>query len=250
MNSMHEPVLVWKGVAKRFGRRPILERVDLSVERGGVTVLLGQNGAGKSTLLRLALGVLRPTAGTVRVFGLDPARDPRQVRSRLGFVPDRPDAFPWMRLSDWFRFMAPQVAGFDLERARTMANALGVPDSTRFGELSRGEGMKAMLVTAVAANPEVLLLDEPFAGLDPLVREDVLRGVIEHLRDGNRTVLCATHDLDVASRIADRVAVLANGRIVQHRDATPEDSGAVAAPGALRDLLHDLCGEPTLAGRE
>jgi ABC-2 type transport system ATP-binding protein len=212
-------VLDIQGLHLAFGRRKqVLRGLDLQVAPGKVTVLLGSNGAGKSTLLRVLLGVLRPDAGSVRVFGKDPLRAHREVVQRIGYVPDVPDVYPWLNPADLFRFLAPQYPTWNKTLCSELCERLDVPLRTRFKALSRGQGMKAMLVAALAPEPELLLLDEPFAGLDPLVREQVLQGIVASLRDGERTVLCATHELEIASRIADRVAVLADGRVARHGD--------------------------------
>jgi ABC-2 type transport system ATP-binding protein len=237
---MNDDVLDIQGLGLAFGRRKqVLRGLDLRLQPGKVTVLLGGNGAGKSSLLRVLLGVLRPDRGTVRVFGKDPLRSHRAVVSRIGYVPDSPDVYPWMTLRDLGRFLAPHYPKWNDALFAEIAARLAVPAATRFKSMSRGEGMKAMLVAALAGEPDLLLLDEPFAGLDPLVREDVLQGVVEALRDGERTVLCATHELEIASRIADRVAVLHDGRIARH-GTLAEVLGAdepAAAPRALHDLL-------------
>ncbi len=199
-----------------FGSVRVLRALSVSVPPGLVTVLLGANGVGKSTLLRLALGTLRPTAGGLTVLGRDPVREARAVRERVGYVPDTPDAYAWMTPRQFYRFLAPQYPTWSHKVQAEHSATLGVPLDTRFGELSRGQGTKAMLVAALAPEPELLLLDEPFAGLDPLAREQVLRTVIDSLREDGRTILCATHDLDVAASIADRVAVLAGGQVATH----------------------------------
>ena len=210
------------GLAVRFGRKRVLDGLDLRLADGAVTVLLGENGSGKSTLLRTLLGVVRPKKGLVRVFGLDPLRAHQPVLRRVGYVPDVPDCPPWMTAGDLFRLLRPHYPTWRDDVAAELCERLAVPLATRFKAMSRGQGMKAMLVAALAPEPELLLLDEPFAGLDPLVREEVLQGVIGALRDGQRagprTVLCATHELDVAARIADRIVVLHQGRIA--RDGT------------------------------
>ena len=234
-------VFLTEGLWKRFGRREVLRGADLRVEPGQVTVLLGENGAGKSTLLRLAQGTLKPDAGRVVVLGRDPVRESAAVRRGLGFVPDVPDAPEWMTPHDFLRFLAPHYPTFDRAHASLLAERLRVPMATRFRALSRGEGMKAMLVAALAHRPPLLLLDEPFAGLDPLAREEVLAGVIEALREERRTVLCTTHDLDVAARIADRVAILAHGRIAAHgtvAEVLGQDE-PVRIPHALREALAE-----------
>lgn len=230
------PTLVARGLVKRFGKRRVLDGLDLAVAPGQVTALLGENGQGKTTLMKLALGVLAPDGGSLTVAGCDPLKQPRPLRERVGYVPAQPDAYGWMTVRDLFRFLAPQYPTWDRALAAELVERLRIPDSTPFKALSRGEGMKAMLAAALAPRPQLLLLDEPFAGLDPLVREEVLRNIIGELRDGERTVLVATHDLDVVARIADRVAVLAHGRIVEHGPlAAGED--AAAAPARLRDAL-------------
>ncbi len=215
------PVFAVRGLAMRFGKRRVLDGLDLELAPGQVTALLGENGAGKSTLIKLALGVLKADAGTLTVAGCCPLRQPKQLRQRVGFVPDVPDAYPWMTVRDLFRFLAPHWPSWDGALAESLLTSLRIPIDTPFKSMSRGEGMKAMLAAALAPRPSLLLLDEPFAGLDPLVREEVLRSVIGELRggdlqNGERTVLVATHDLDVVARIADRVAILAHGKIAKH----------------------------------
>jgi ABC-2 type transport system ATP-binding protein len=233
---MTVPAIVVRGLEVRFGRHRVLRGLDLSVASGSTTALLGPNGAGKSTLLRACLGVVRPTGGSIRILGLDPACHGTRARRLLGYVPDAPDVWPWMTVSDLFRFLAPHHPTWDPEVAWGTVERLGVPARTPLGRMSRGEGMKAMLAAALAHHPPVLLLDEPFAGLDPLVREEVLRDVVGALGEEGRTVLVATHDLDVAARVADRVAVLAGGEI--RREGPVDQVGIEARPSPVAACLH------------
>jgi ABC-2 type transport system ATP-binding protein len=212
-----------KGICKRFGHNVVLDAFDFSPTRGRVTVLLGRNGSGKSTFLKLCLGALKADAGELVA----------PPRSNIGYVPDKPDCYEWMTPRDLFRFLRPQYPTWNEDEVTRLCETLDVPVQTKFKALSRGEGMKAMLVAALAPNPEFLLLDEPFAGLDVIARDEVLRGVINALRDGERTVLCTTHDLDVASRIADEVALLGDGKI-----QSITQTGA--APSEMRDLLAEV----------
>ena len=234
-----EPAIVVRDVHLRFGRKRVLQGVDLEVPTGATTVLLGSNGEGKTTLMNVCLGTLRAQVGETRVLGLDPVREARALRTQLGYVPSTPDAYGWMRIGEWFRFLKAHHPTWDDARAAALVERLEVPTDTRFKQMSRGQGMKAMLAAALAPNPPVLLLDEPFGGLDPLIREEVLRNVIAALGGEPRTVLLCTHDLDVAARIADRIAVLADGRVV--REGPVSDFADVpegeATPADLREAL-------------
>ena len=231
-----------KGVVQRYGRRPVLRGVDLAVPAGCTTVLLGANGEGKSTLLRLALGTLKPTEGTVSVLGLDPVRQARALRPRVAYVPDKPDVYEWMTLGEYFRFLRVHYPTWNDERARHVAEALGVALDVRFKHFSRGQGMKAMLAGALGSQPEVLLLDEPFGGLDPMVRETVLGSVINAIGDDPRAVLIATHDLDVAARLADRIALLSEGRVSREGAVTEfaAEESESATPKSLHDALVEV----------
>ncbi len=233
---------VWiRDLEMRFGRNRVLQGVDLDVPEGATTVLLGSNGEGKTTLLNVCLGVLKPQLGEARLLGCDPVDEATELRRQLGYVPSVPDAYAWMRIGDWFRFLRAHYPTWDDERAWSLVDQLDVPRKTRFKQMSRGQGMKAMLAGALAHGPRLLLLDEPFGGLDPLVREDVLRNVIDALGSEPRTVLMATHDLDVAARVADRIGVLVNGRIVREGPVSDfaDDAEGGATPAALRNALAD-----------
>ena len=227
-------------ITKRFKKNRVLDGFDFTLQPGAVTVLLGRNGAGKSTFFRLLLGVLKAESGRLTVCGHDPVKKPRAVRQLVGYVPDRPDVYGWMTPRELYRFLEPQYPTWNRDVVASASGQLDVPLDTPFAGLSRGEGMKAMLVAALAPQPPLLLLDEPFAGLDPVVREEVLRGVI---RAGEHTILCATHDLDVAARIAEYVAILSGGRIAAH-GPVGEVLGAgreevARAPERMRELLAE-----------
>jgi ABC-2 type transport system ATP-binding protein len=238
------PVLEIHGLSKRFGAHVVLDVLDLDMPAGGTTVLLGANGTGKSTLIRLVLGLERPDAGSIRVCGLDPIRDAAAVRARIGFVPDRPDVYAWMTPRDLFTFLRPQYSRWDRKVESRIASRLELPLTTRFAELSRGEAAKAMLVAALAAQPDLYLLDEAFSGLDPLVRDDVLAAFLAEIDLTERAALVVTHELDLAARLADRVAVLADGRIRSCTNAEElfEDGEHGDQPRKLKNMLAEATG--------
>ncbi len=223
-------------LGRRFGKHVALRGVDLELAPGRVTALLGANGAGKSTLLRLAVGLLQPQTGSLRVLGLDSCRDAETLRQRIGYVPDRPDAPGALTVDELCRFAAAHYRRWDATRVDELIDRLEVPRRQRFRTLSKGQAMGAMLVLALGHDPELLLLDEPFGGLDPLVREEVLRCVLDAWRGDERTILCATHELELAARIADDVAILAEGALCAH--ASVEDLLGTDAPGDLPRGLH------------
>ena len=241
-----------RGLTKRFRDALALDDVTLALPPGTTTVLLGPNGAGKSTLLKLALGCLAPDAGTLAVCGLDPLREPRRVRELVGYVPDRPDAPEWMTPRELFAFLAPQYPRWSAATAERLLARFDVPLDRAFAKLSRGQGAKAMLIAAVAQRPRLLLLDEPFAGLDPLARDELLQGFLGELpEDGGALVV--THELDVAARIADRVIVLAQGRVRAQgtlEEVLASEDEPAEVPAGLHELLRRTSAPASMAETE
>lgn len=237
-----KPVVVVQGLAKRFSGRMVLVGVDLELPEGTTTVLLGANGAGKSTLLRILLGLERPDRGQVRVTGFDPVREARAVRERVGYVPAELDAYDWMTPRELYRFFAPQYRRWSPEIERRLVERLEVRVDTRLGFLSRGEAAKALFVAALAPQPDLYLLDETFAGLDPIVRDEVLAAFLAEVELERRAALVVTHELDIAARVADRVAVLDQGRIAACADLEDVTAAAEARslPSALKEHMSAI----------
>lgn len=214
----------------------LFEGVTFSLALGERAALVAPNGAGKTTLLRLLCGLLKPAEGSVSVLGIDPVRERDRLSARLGFVPDAPDAWPWMTAEELGRFLSAHHSRWDEALAKDLRASMRVPANRRLRDMSRGEATKAMLATTLAHQPEVLLLDEPFGGLDPIAHEEILECVVRSLEVGTRAVLVSTHDLDVAARLGDQVAVLVNGRIGR---VVPMDE-ATAGTAPRRETLKGM----------
>jgi len=240
------PIVSARGLAKRFGKTTVLEGFDCQLASGRVTVLLGENGAGKSTLLRMMLGLLRPDGGELVVLGLDPVRSSGELRTRVGYVPDQPDHPLWLTPRELYRFLAPQYPRWNAGRAEELARDWEVPLDRPFKALSRGQAARAELAAALAQSPELLLLDECFAGLDPLARRDLLAGFLAVRAEQEITTLIVSHDLDVAARVADDVLVLRDGRT--HAAGTlAEVLGDQGAPTRVTRRLLELLERPEAA---
>lgn len=216
--SASEAVVVVRGLEVRFGRRRVLERLEFELARGSVTALVGSNGVGKSTLLRVLVGALAPDAGSTRVLGLDPAREGARVRARVGYVPERFEVSERTTAREWLEFVARFYPTWSRSEQQRLCELMALDLTPRVAELSKGARAKLGLVAALAHEPELLLLDEPFSGLDVASRRAVASAVLGHLRDAGRTVLLVSHSATDLERVADRVALLEAGRIVRHDD--------------------------------
>lgn len=207
------PTIEVRGLVVGFGRHRVLDGVELDVPAGSLTALLGKNGVGKTTLLRALGGELRAYAGTLRVLGLDPWRERRALARSIGWVDERAEWPRWMRVEEQWRFLAPFHPTWDDAEARRLADEFEVDRRAKLAELSRGERAIALLVAALAHRPKLLLLDEPFGGLDVLARRRVFSALIEHLARAGTSALFATHSLADVERLADRIALLVDGRV-------------------------------------
>lgn len=204
-------VITAQGLEMHFPGCDALKGVDLNITAGSVFALLGENGAGKTTLIRILTGFQKPSAGTCRVLGLDPARDELEIRRRVGYVSDAPALYEWMRVAEigWFA-SAFYPAGF-VDRYREAIERYELPHDRKIKHLSKGQRAKVALALALAHDPELLILDEPTSGLDPLVRREFLESMIERAATG-RTVFLSSHQIAEVERVADDIAILHQGK--------------------------------------
>ena len=205
-------------VSRHFGSKLALNEVTLEVPRGCVFGLIGGNGAGKTTLLRHVLGMLKAQAGSVRIFGLDPVKNPVGVLGKIGYLSEERELPNWMSVAELMRYTQAFYPDWDPSYAEELREAFDLNPKSKISTLSRGQRARAGLLIALAHRPELLLLDEPSSGLDPVVRRDILGAIIRTIADEGRTVLFSSHLLDEVERVADRVAIIHDGRIMLESD--------------------------------
>jgi len=210
---VRESIISVSELTRRFGATTALDAVSLSLPRGAVYGLVGANGAGKTTLIRHILGLLRAQGGSVRVFGLDPVADPVGVLSRIGYLSEENDLPGWMRVDELVRYSRAFYPAWDDAYADELRQAFALDPAARIQSLSRGQKARAGLLVALAHRPELLLLDEPSSGLDPVVRRDILEAIIRTIAHEGRTVLFSSHLLEEVERVADHVTMVSHGRI-------------------------------------
>src|SRR6476660_9795902 len=214
MTQATAPVIDISQLTRRFDSGTALDAVTLSIPRGAVYGLVGANGAGKTTLIKHILGLLRAQSGSVRVFGLDPVADPVGVLSRVGYLSEENDLPGWMRVEELIRYSRALYPGWDDAYAEELRQMFALDPAAKIKTLSKGQKARAGLLVALAYRPELLVLDEPSSGLDPIVRRDILAAVIRTIAHEGRTVLFSSHLLDEVERMADWVAMIDRGRLV------------------------------------
>lgn len=204
-----------EGLVKRFGSEAALEDVSLQVPEGAVYVLIGPNGAGKSTTFRILLDLLRADSGSANVLGLDPRTDGPRLRAAIGYVPERFDwGYPWMRVGQLLAHHAAYFTTWDHQYEAKLVRLFGLRLDRKFSSLSKGETRRVHLTMALAHRPRLLVLDEPTDGLDPMMLDETLGLLMDHVGETPTTLLISTHQVHDVDRLADYVGVMRRGRII------------------------------------
>ncbi len=210
---MSVPAISIQNFTKRYGKVTAVDDLSLEVPKGSIFGLLGQNGAGKTTTIRTMLNLLQPTAGSIEVLGLDSVRDSLDIRKRIGYLPEEPTYYNWMTVDEIVGFNAAFYPTWDPDLGDKLLDDLGLPRDRKLGSLSRGMQAKVGLVMALGQRPELLLLDDPTSGLDPVVRHEFLEAMISNVQAEGGTVFFSTHLLHEMERVADEVAMIHNGSL-------------------------------------
>jgi ABC-type multidrug transport system ATPase subunit len=200
-------------LSKRYGRHWALQDCTLAVPAGRVAALVGPNGAGKTTLLHLAVGLLEPTAGEVQVFGVSPRTQPKEALPRLGFVAQDTPLYKGFKVEELLTLGCKLNPRWDEALARARMQKLGIPLERRAGRLSGGQQAQVALVLALAKRPDLLLLDEPLASLDPLARREFLRTLMDATAESRLTVLLSSHIIGDLERVCDYLIILSASQV-------------------------------------
>lgn len=200
-------------VTKKYGNDVALNNISFTLETGKVYGLIGPNGSGKSTTLKMIAGLVRPTSGIVKVNGMIANR---KICRHVAYLTELDTFYPSFTVRDMLEFTASQFIDFDIKKARELVAFLKLDDSKTIKQLSKGNRGRMKLVLTLARNTDVMLLDEPFSGLDPLVRESIVKSLISFLDFEKQTVIIATHEINEIEPLLDEVLAINNGKILAH----------------------------------
>jgi ABC-2 type transport system ATP-binding protein len=207
------PIIETRGLTRRFRSQDAVRSLDLEIEKGRVCAFLGPNGAGKTTTIKMLMGILRPSGGESKIFGTPSGKLGRSEFEKIGYVSENQDMPEWMTVAQLMDFCRPLYPTWDESFCTSLLDQFDLPRDQRLKNLSRGMRMKAALISSLAYRPELLVLDEPFSGLDPLVREEFIAGMLELTEQEHWTILVSSHDIDEVERLADSVAIINQGSL-------------------------------------
>jgi ABC-2 type transport system ATP-binding protein len=208
-----EEVIATHDLSRVFGRRPVVHRVTLSVPEGSVFALIGPNGAGKTTMIKTLVNILEPSSGEATVMGTPSTKlGPAQFQ-KIGYVSESQELPEWMTVTELLAYCKPTYPSWDDAFCKFLLRQLDLEPEQKIKHLSRGMKAKAALLSSLAYRPRLLILDEPFGGLDALVREEFIRGILELTGQDRWTVLMASHEIDELERLAEWIGILNKGRL-------------------------------------
>lgn len=208
-----KPIIEIRDLRKRFKKTLAVDGLNLSVPEGAVMAFLGPNGAGKTTTIKCLLNIHTPDAGSVSILGLDSRRLGPDAFRQIAYVSENQELPLWMTVRQFLDYCRPMYPSWDVAFAAKLLRQFDLPTNVKLKALSRGMRMKAALLGSLAYRPKLVVLDEPFSGLDPLVRDEFIRGMLELTENEGWTVFVSSHDIAEVERMADRVAILHRGKL-------------------------------------
>jgi ABC-2 type transport system ATP-binding protein len=200
-----------ENLVKKFRRVEAVNGLNLDVPEGAVYALVGPNGAGKTTAIKILMNIFRPTSGRAEVLGVEAARIAGRAFTSIGYVSENQELPEWMRVGALLEYLRPFYPSWDRALEDELIRQFDLPRDRKLGDLSRGMRMKAALASALAYHPKLIVLDEPFTGLDPLVRDELIQGLLERVEES--TILVSSHDLAEIESFASHVGYLEEGRL-------------------------------------
>lgn len=205
--------IVAQALSYRYGRTLALDALDLTVPEGSMYALLGPNGSGKTTLMQILAGMRRASHGQAHVLGRDVRHLSVADRQRIAYVAEGQRLPGWMRLDEWEAYLAPLYPTWDHALATSLRDRFGLDPKRKLGSLSRGTAMKAALLGALAPRPQLLFMDEPFTGMDVMVKDELVRGLLDSAGQEGWTVLLCSHDIAEVELVVDWMGLLRDGRM-------------------------------------
>jgi ABC-2 type transport system ATP-binding protein len=215
-NQSAPPVVQLTNLVKRYGLNKALNGVDLTIEGGKVVGLLGHNGSGKTTMLKIIAGLRSPSAGTVEVFGMAPGV---RTKQRVAFLPEVNAYYDWMSVDYLIDFVKSFHPDLNWDRAEVLKKFMGLKGNSKVGALSKGQQARLKLVIGLSRSADLMLLDEPLAGIDPPSRARILQALVGEFRQERQTLIISTHEVKEAEPIFDHVVFLREGRIALEGNA-------------------------------
>jgi ABC-2 type transport system ATP-binding protein len=212
---MSETAIKVEGLTFAYGRKEVLNGVDLEVPKGSIFGFLGRNGAGKTTTIKTLLGLLKASGGRCEVLGMDVRKGVMDIRRRVGYMAEDQRMYGWMTIKQIIKWVSSFYPGWDNKFTAHLAEVLELPKKAKVKNLSKGQNSKLALLLALGHRPEVVILDDPTLGLDPIARKEFLRYVISLLQSNGVTVFFSSHLLYEIEPVADRVAILEGGKIIR-----------------------------------
>ncbi|MCA9039052.1 MAG: ABC transporter ATP-binding protein [Planctomycetaceae bacterium] len=218
---MSSTVLNVSRLYKSYGQQQVLKELSFSVEQGQIVAMLGRNGAGKTTTIRSLMGLIEPDSGEIDVLGFSPLEQPLEIRKRIGYLAEDQQMYGWMTVLETIQFVSAFYEQWDHKLVQSLLEQFELPPGAKVKSLSKGQNVRLGLLLALAHHPQMVILDDPVLGLDPIMRKEFNRDLITHLQAENCTVLYSSHLLYEVEPIADVVMILHEGCIL--RQASTEE---------------------------